>query len=201
MKSTAQNLFFTIALLWHATSAGPVQLLNTAEPRSNISISPGHGLPSLDELGLTATELLAAQTPPSAAPRRRQGLAARAAAFFPKCYKTNVSNMGAARMCQNFLNKIGSQECRATRDATWAYMCNATLGDIKVFVRAQPLSGVDTASSSCSDVAKGMDWIMDLCKTNPCQGDSCAVGGTNAAWKNGNLVIEVVGTAEMLSSS
>ena len=81
-------------------------------------------------------------------------------------------------------------------------MCNSTIGDHHAYVRGQPASGLDEISSPCSDVAKGMEWVTTECPDVTCKlGDSCPIGGTNAAWANGDFVIEIVGNASVLSSS
>jgi hypothetical protein len=46
-----------------------------------------------------------------------------------------------------------------------------------------------TAASNCEHVAMGMDWIMNNCGEKQC---GCGVGGQNAAFGNGNLLITIV---------
>ncbi len=173
---------------------------------SHIGLSPGPGLPSLEELNITVYDLINPDftSPRSASSTTTAALTNRdssSAQFNPKCYHANTSTMGPAMLCQNYLNKIGSQTCLATRDTTWTYMCNATVGSAQAFVRGQPVPGFDEISSPCSDVARGMDWILELCVTARCAGDKCIVGGTNGVWGNGDFVIEIVGNATELSST
>ncbi len=169
-----------------------------------MALSPGPGLPSLAELGLQPHELALPSNSTEAGgvtANATSSLKGRETQFNPKCYHANTSTMGPAMMCQNYLNKIGTQTCEADRNSTWTYMCNATMGTAHAYVRAQPAPGFDTISSPCSDVARGMDWILELCATARCAGDTCVVGGTNSAWGNGDLVLEIVGNATELSST
>ncbi len=112
--------------------------------------------------------------------------------FFPKCYHDNTSTMGATTLCYNFLNRIGQQECLVW-GGNWTTMCNSTMGTMTAYVRGQAAAGVPQTSSPCFAIARGMDWIMEMCPVARCSGDGCVVGGTNAAWGNGDLTIEVVG--------
>ncbi len=184
------------------------------------TLTPGPGLPTLAGLGITIEDLLAESPSRSAAPLTRPtaaalainsttesqdgalaGRSSDAAQYNPKCYHANTATTGPAKLCYDYLNKIGSQTCLATRDTPWTYMCNATVDGAHAYVRGQPVPGFDQISSPCSAVARGMDWILELCVTVRCTGDGCVVGGTNAVWGNGDFAIEIVGNATDISST
>jgi len=199
------HLLGGLSVLSQLSTASPVARDNTL-PETAITLSPGKGLPSLSELGLTASDLLrpdfAAQhaTPPSSAgswATAKRGAGAQG--FFPHCYKGNTANVGGAMTCKNYLNSL-NQDCLVTNQKPWEYLCNVTVNGSPTYIRGQPLSGVDSVRIPCSDVARGMDWILDLCSPQGCTGNDCPVGGVNAAWRNGNFVLEIIGNPEILKS-
>lgn len=182
----------------------PLETASQELLRHSLIITPGPGLPSLKELGIVAADLL-----PDLSAEQELGSTHRTSSsdsssssvdavhtlsrrFTPKCYKTNGAKLQLARACQNYLNQISGQSCVAK--GGWAYMCNATAGDEHAFVRGRPDSVAET-SALCGNVAKGMDWLFDHCPKVGCDpAKDCLVAGENAAFANGNLVFEIVGS-------
>ena len=205
MKPSLQaQLLGGVLVLSQACQASPVAKDQTLQ-EPVIKFSPGQGLPSLSELGLTVNDLLDpefaskhaihnANTSPQVSRRD-----AAAQGFFPHCYKSNTGNLGGAVTCKNYLNSL-SQDCLVTNQKPWEYLCNVTVNNSPTYIRGQPLSGTDEVRVPCSDVAKGMDWVLDLCHPDGCSGNDCPVGGINAAWKNGLFVLEIIGNPAILKS-
>jgi len=204
MKTTLQaSLFGSMVLLSPLSRASPVARDHTLQ-EPVIILSSGEGLPSLSELGLTVHDLIDPNfaAKPATDHHHHRPLEGRDAAgqgFFPHCYKANTASLGGAMTCKNYLNSL-NQDCMVTNQKPWEYLCNVTVNNNPTYIRGQPLSGVDEVRIPCSDVAKGMDWILDLCSPQGCTGNDCPVGGVNAAWRNGNFVLEIIGNPAILKS-
>ncbi|KAI0059297.1 hypothetical protein BV25DRAFT_1918544 [Artomyces pyxidatus] len=160
------------AASWPALFLAAATALSTfavAAPTVHPTVVPGPGLPTLAELGITSEELYA--RPPS--------LQARAALYSPVCQTYSTGDVDDVIACFNYLEAIGGNAC--TVDGDNVQFCYA--GDAQVTGSNE--SGYPSASSLCSDVALGLQWIFTYCN----QGGR--VGGSQAANGNGGLIVGV----------
>ncbi|KAK6540725.1 hypothetical protein TWF694_008116 [Orbilia ellipsospora] len=83
--------------------------------------------------------------------------------------------------CINYLAGLGNQPCVASVSGTvFCRRGQTQITGISILGQGQ------TATSSCNDVARGAGQIMDKCT----RGDG-TVRGANAAWGNGNLIVDI----------
>ncbi|KAF2855638.1 hypothetical protein T440DRAFT_513742 [Plenodomus tracheiphilus IPT5] len=155
---------------WQTVTAAPNGEARTSYPR----VVPGPGLPSLESLGLTTAQLYEMPLPKNASDEVGVN-------FVPRCgpSESAYANVNGVIACYNYLKRIGQTRCPASGNAAVSHFCYA--GDAEV--SAQSISGKDE-SSSCSDVATGVLWIVDHCT----RGDQ-TVAGFNSAAGNGNLIV------------
>ncbi|KAI0059302.1 hypothetical protein BV25DRAFT_1779087, partial [Artomyces pyxidatus] len=139
-----------------------------AAPAVHPTVVPGPGLPTLAELGLTSEELYA--RPPS--------LRTRAALYSPVCQTYSTGSVDNVIACFNYLEAIGGHACTVAQNVQFCYA-----GDAQVM--GSNVSGTESASSLCSDVALAVQWIFTYCN------DGGQVGGSQAANGNGYLIVGV----------
>jgi hypothetical protein len=119
--------------------------------------------------------------------------------YDPQCVplsQGNLAYLNAAYCCRDQLNARGGrgEMCTANNRYTPTTFCDCTVHEDRGgrAVVAGLTTGSGYESVNCADVARGMQWIIDNCKANnPC---ACVVGGLNAAWGNGNLIIAIRGS-------
>ncbi|RKU48795.1 hypothetical protein DL546_005860 [Coniochaeta pulveracea] len=122
--------------------------------------------------------------------------------FNPVCFQLggpdgSIGFLDAAYCCRDQLNARGGrgEMCTATSPYSTTTFCDCTVPNGNQLSPRAVVQGLTTgsghASSNCADVARGMQWIIDNCRTNnPC---ACGVGGENAAYGNGNLIVVLKG--------
>ncbi|EAU89832.2 hypothetical protein CC1G_06984 [Coprinopsis cinerea okayama7 len=158
----------TFSLLSTATLlAGAVSLpTETTEPA--LDFSPGEGLPSLEELGLTTADLLKPIPEETLAairaeyesitPSEESGLVRR---YDPVCHDGRIP-LADANACYNYLNSLGTTTCRVP-EGTGGYgginMCR--IGSS--YVIGGCIGAECPASSHCRDVAHAVAWVMSHC--------------------------------------
>jgi len=134
-------------------------------------VVPGPGLPSLEELGLTSEQLYT--TTPTINGRE----------LFPRytsvCETYTTADVDDTIACFNYLQAIGSNNCGVSGDnVQFCYSGNAQ-------ITGSNISGTGSASSACSDVAFAVQWVFTYCNQDG------NVGGSCAAYGNGNLIVGV----------
>ncbi|KAL2145163.1 hypothetical protein VTI28DRAFT_7799 [Corynascus sepedonium] len=170
----------------------------------NIVFNPVPGLPTLEELNITVADFFKPEfrakhglpdprnTSPLPAQRARDLLEKR---FDPVCYSgdlSTVTHVNGAYACRDYLNSLGTTQCAAYSHLPGTKMCDMVVEYTRVVTYGTPAGSLYSAASHCSDVARGMNWIIDNCRTNnPCH---CGVSGANAAWGNGDLIITIKNT-------
>ncbi|EPS44520.1 hypothetical protein H072_1500 [Dactylellina haptotyla CBS 200.50] len=140
-------------------------------------IQTGPGLPTIAELGLTNADLtkpMPAELDPVLA--ARDALEKR---YNPQCWGEPKCNINDARACFNYLNNLGGTACSVTGRVQMCKMGGCAWD-------ARTLNN-GFASSSCSNAALGGAWIL-----NNCNGGG-RTAGSNAAFGNGNLVVDIIG--------
>ncbi|KAK6541612.1 hypothetical protein TWF694_007412 [Orbilia ellipsospora] len=137
-------------------------------------IETGPGMPTVAELGLTNKDLT--KPFPKSALAARDALEKR---YTPSCWGPPKCSYGDALACYNYLNSLGTRDCQVTGSIQMCKMGHCAWD-------ARTLNG-GFATSHCSDAAKGGHWVLDNC-TNGGQ-----TAGSNAAFNNGNLVVDVIG--------
>ncbi|KAL2203359.1 hypothetical protein CC79DRAFT_1337986 [Sarocladium strictum] len=182
------------------SDAGLLEYLNL-DP-SDIKFQPIKGMPTLQDLNITTTDLLdpawrlsnGLPDPRNSSPNRKstkettKDLQKRVE---PQCYPySQNAHISAAYACRDYLNSLGTTPCVVRGYLQQTAHCHADIASVGVaFVYGMPSYPSSYASSYCSDVARGLNWVLDNCLSqNPCR---CGVAGQNAAWGNGGHVVSV----------
>jgi len=96
------------------------------------------------------------------------------------CANSNAT-MTEAMACKHWLAGKGSTPCRVPADGSSIIMCNADV--TKIFARS--LTGIQE-QSNCSDVATGVQWIIDNCGR-----PDGTIAGISSPERNGNIALYV----------
>ncbi|KAJ3719156.1 hypothetical protein C8R42DRAFT_628616 [Lentinula raphanica] len=170
------SLFATLLLLpWAFTNAASVVDL-VSRKTTYPEVVPGPGLPSLAELNLTS-EALYTMTP-SFLENRESEFSGRSELWTNTCFTYTTANVDDVIACFNYLENIGSTNCGV--ENTNVQFCYAGTAQITGSSIVGP-----SASSLCSDVALGVQWIFTYCNVGG------QVGGDAAANGNGDLIVGV----------
>ncbi|CAN8101007.1 unnamed protein product [Discula destructiva] len=142
-----------------------------------ITITPAPGLPSVESLGLTMEDLNDPDFMAKNGLNRR--VAVRETDFTPICDNGNPQDtVAGAQACMNYLAALGTTACVVS--GYNVVFCRASDGSD---VGGSNISGGSSASSYCSDVAIGGQWVINNCQVNG------YVEGSQAANGNGNLIV------------
>ncbi|EHK23198.1 uncharacterized protein TRIVIDRAFT_91410 [Trichoderma virens Gv29-8] len=233
MHNTNTRLFglFTVLMITPLVFAAPgngdgiksatipdydIDKLNISTPiSSEPTVYPGPGLPSLESLGLTSSNLFndsfmktyladkatntATTQPPLLASKAYtpQGLHSLEKRFTNRCLNdTNGVGYGTQAgltACYNYLSSLGTTECAANSNGI--VMCYATVNGFTSYVTGQPINTTTYAASYCRDVATGMAWGILACVWCPKGWSDCVAESLSAAYGNGNLIIRNWGNA------
>ncbi|KAF3182199.1 hypothetical protein TWF751_007245 [Orbilia oligospora] len=153
------------------------------EPIDYVSLlETAPGLPTPKDLGLTNADL--ARPPPDiAAHQVREILNKR---YNPVCWPGQPQcDLTDANACWVYLNSLGGTRCVVSPGTSYIRMC--AIGNCGWYGRAEIVR--NGASSTCADVARGGRWVLGNCR----KGASGLVAGSNAAYGNGNHLVDVVG--------
>ncbi|EAU84142.1 hypothetical protein CC1G_08683 [Coprinopsis cinerea okayama7 len=177
------SLFKTLALAFVAATAV------VALPADVEDFVPGSGLPSLEELGMTKEDLYKPipEEVLQSIEAEYGGLTKR---WSPTCRTSGLVPYAGALACYNYLDSLGTTPCVVpfnTQNPNWlakTTFCQA----LGAFWTGTCLAGtcVDHGSSYCRDVARGGLWVLTHCKNSNNQ-----LNGNNAAWGNGNLIVDI----------
>jgi hypothetical protein len=207
------STFLAFAALLGVVSAGPVAVrtqqdsdegllkyLTETNP-DRLVINPGPGMPTLEELDIKVADFFKPEfrakhglpDPRNKSPVQPSPLEKLAKRFDPQCYPIGLSaHINAAYACRDYLNSLGSTPCEAYSWTAPTTMCHSVYETYyECWTNGMTAYPLNHAVSACSDVARGMQWIIDSClSNNPCR---CGVTGINAAWGNGNLLVTIKG--------
>ncbi|EAU89022.2 hypothetical protein CC1G_09991 [Coprinopsis cinerea okayama7 len=174
----------------------PEELIRAAET-GELVIVPGPGLPSLESLNLTSRDLvvraLARLERLKEAEDTERGSSSLTKRYTPTCdYNSALLLQDRVAFCFEYLHSIGSTTCAVP---SWgSRFCHTVTGtwDVSWWGR---VNGASYTQSSCADVANGGLWVMNNCRfyyppNNPYY---YIQEGTNAAWGNENLIVEIKG--------
>ncbi|KAJ7871048.1 hypothetical protein B0H13DRAFT_1477336, partial [Mycena leptocephala] len=143
-------------------------------PRRLPEVIPGPGLPTLASLNLTSGELYR-RVPALDEMKRIEPL------FDLTCGQSVACPVANAVACFNFLNALGTQLCTINGDFGTVIFCSSGPCDWG----GTNISGDESVSSFCRDVAVGGNTVI-----NTCQGNGF-VDGSNAANGNGGLIVTI----------
>ncbi|KAG2007989.1 hypothetical protein CC2G_013470 [Coprinopsis cinerea AmutBmut pab1-1] len=166
------------------------ELIRAADT-GELKIVPGPGLPSLESLNLTSKDLVVRALERlerlEEAEETNKELGALAKRYTPTCnYSKQIFNVNAW-FCYEYLHSIGGNTCAVSGSSRFCHSVSG-YGDVAWH---GSVYGVSYTQSSCANVAEGGVWVLNNCKTwNPSTPD-IQYEGTNAAWGNANLVVEV----------
>ncbi|KAK6343591.1 hypothetical protein TWF730_011184 [Orbilia blumenaviensis] len=204
MVNFGKSTFVIVSVLnlFAGTLAAPAPVPEPTDYLSLIKTAPG--LPTPRELGLTnedftkpipgKTVQVHAMKPHSSSSNRsgktelaalevREALNKR---YNPVCWPgQRQCDLSDALACYRYLNLLGSQRCVVNPLTDRIRMCG--IGTCNWYGRAEIVR--NGASSPCADVARGGLWVTSNCRT----GARGLVAGSNAAWGNGNLLVDIRG--------
>ncbi|KFY31695.1 hypothetical protein V493_00875 [Pseudogymnoascus sp. VKM F-4281 (FW-2241)] len=152
---------------------------------NNQEVTPGPGLPTLKELGITSADLYKIGRPDSSVKSssgddsvKTSSIEAR---FEPRCgpVESAYTNVNDVIACYNYLKKLGNKNCVAPEHLGIVRFCGA--GAAVISGQSLDSSG---SSSYCRHVADAVLWSVDHCT----RGDK-SVAGFQAATGNGDLIV------------
>ncbi|KAH9480985.1 hypothetical protein JR316_0005503 [Psilocybe cubensis] len=162
---------FTTVFSLVATTITFVQSSPTIYP----DVIPGPGFPTLESLNLTSKDLYTMKPP------FNSSLNARSANFDAECFTFTTADISNTIACYNYLASIPNNACTVPGDnVVFCTAGDASIGGSNLHQTA------GAASSPCVDVSYAVQWIF----TN-CVDGSGRVGGADAAFGNGDLVVGV----------
>lgn len=143
----------------------------TAAPTASnaIQVIPGPGLPSLESLGITSSDLFNTNFKPITQSENRLS----ANKLFKRqssCQFDYQATRVNAIACRNYLIQTGTYTCSS--GDSYATLCTAGDAEIVGWNYYDIAGGVQT---SCSDAAVAASWVIDNCST--CPQDNCLVEG------------------------
>ncbi|KAF8557143.1 hypothetical protein OG21DRAFT_1407725 [Imleria badia] len=162
------------ALSVFATAVVAVPAATSSVPE----VIPGPGLPSLESLNLTSADLYA-MGPPPAASEYLLLVGARSADYTAVCQTYSTAAVNDVIACFNYLVSIGNNACAVTNPDLITWFCESGTAAIS----GSNTSGQPTVSSTCYDVALGLQWVFTYCNVDG------QVGGSQAANGNGGLIV------------
>ncbi|KAG2008098.1 hypothetical protein CC2G_013564 [Coprinopsis cinerea AmutBmut pab1-1] len=177
------------------------QASGISDEAATLDFKPGPGLPTLEELGLTTEDLLKpipeevlasvqadhasldAGSGSSASSDGSSSLTKRQ--WTPACKGPHRASLASANACYNYLLSLGTTACTVPDSGSvWLSLITmCEIGDAKVTGKCFPPNC--PASSWCQHAAHGVAWVMQNCNVDN------FVGGEQAAWGNGHLIIGV----------
>ncbi|EAU89097.1 hypothetical protein CC1G_08505 [Coprinopsis cinerea okayama7 len=103
----------------------------------------------------------------------------------PACKGPHRASLASANACYNYLLSLGTTACTVPDSGSvWLSLITmCEIGDAKVTGKCFPPNC--PASSWCQHAAHGVAWVMQNCNVDN------FVGGEQAAWGNGHLIIGV----------
>ncbi|KAG2008020.1 hypothetical protein CC2G_013494 [Coprinopsis cinerea AmutBmut pab1-1] len=160
-------------------------------------IIPGPGLPSLASLNLTSADLC---KPPqefiASFNSRFESVEADSSSssstrlvkrYTPWCNTTPLV-FTYAQGCYNYLYALGSTTCHVPSSGSRFCHSSAQTGNVAWY--GGSANGAST-SSTCRDVARGGEWVLDNCQGYVPGGYHFLYEGANAAWGNANLIVRI----------
>ncbi|KAK6331405.1 hypothetical protein TWF730_004486 [Orbilia blumenaviensis] len=173
MVGFAKNIVALTAVLsfFGAAIAAPAPEVDYAKL---IEVAPGY--PTVEELGLTNADLTKPVPEIDEIVARDMLLQKR---YEPRCWGEPRCTVNDARACYNYLNSIGGNRCEVRGRVQMCKM-GGCAWDARTLNNA-------FASSSCRDAALGGAWVLNNCISNN------RVAGSNAAFGNGNLIVDIIG--------
>ncbi|KAH9475652.1 hypothetical protein JR316_0011209 [Psilocybe cubensis] len=165
---------FTSLFAFVATTITIVHSSPTVYP----DVIPGPGFPSLESLNLTSKDLYTMKPPTF-----DLSLTSRSAEYDANCFTFTTADVDNTIACFNYLVSIGNNACTVPADnIAFCRAGDAAIGGSNL----HQTSGA--ASSACKDVATAVQWIFTNCNVGG------RVGGADAAYGNGDLVVGVYNT-------
>jgi len=191
---------FALTYLGHCVTSTPIksngELAIQSDARqglTQIQLTPGPGLPSLKDLGLTIDDLSKDIWAPKNA--HSPYIGARSPGIYPRsstCVPQNSTfNRVPALLCEIFLLQLAETPCivlPANATCGRTLMCHANVGTEYAYIIGVSRPGVKRpAQSYCSDVSQAIFNIQNTCALN----NTHAMVGSDFAWANGDFLVTV----------
>ncbi|KAG2005409.1 hypothetical protein CC2G_001814 [Coprinopsis cinerea AmutBmut pab1-1] len=172
-------------------SRNPELLIHAAEI-GEFTVVPGPGLPSLESLNLTSRDLVVRALDRierhKEAQEDNERLGSLTKRYTPTCSWGQYISYANALVCFEYLHSIGGVTCAVP--SSGSRFCHTVSGTDDVAWHGR-VNGVSYAQSSCAHVADGGIWVLNNCISSAFPFIAVLNEGTNAAWGNENLIVEV----------
>ncbi|EAU87832.1 hypothetical protein CC1G_01479 [Coprinopsis cinerea okayama7 len=170
----------------------PAELIRAAET-GEFKVVPGPGLPSLESLNFTSRDLVVRALERIERSKEAQEDRERSSSFTkrytPTCdWHQYLISMPNAWACHEYLHSIGSVTCAVP--SSGSRFCHTVSGNADVAWYGR-VNGVSYTQSSCANVANGGVWVLNNCILTAFPSIPVLNEGTNAAWGNENLIVEI----------
>lgn len=183
---------------------GLLHYLKKFDP-SKLKLTPGPGLPTLEELGWTMKDFFdpewraAHGLPDPRTPESRRSSPLEGREISGYCSADmgydKYGNVAGGNCCADYPLALGTQLCEVS---TYTTNCACTSRGHDTVGTGYPRPGLKYASSYCQDVGTTIHDIVATCPPiRACADysiiDSCGTGGSNTAYGNGDYVIFLTG--------